>query len=98
MTRRSKYALGVLAGLLVVLLLLQTPLMRTVRDKAWQAWATTLARWLAIGPLTVTNNVADQLSVCRAENVRFKAESGYYRVIRQQMNAPAYDDLKQSAA
>lgn len=98
MTKRSKYALGVLMGLIVVLLLLQTPLMGAVRDKAWGVWVTTFARWLAIGPLTVANNVAEQLRVLQAENVRLKAESVDYRRIRQQINSPAYDDFKQVAS
>ena len=98
MTKRSKYALGVLAGLIVVLLLLQTPLMRAVRDRAWHGWVTTFAGWFSVGPLTVTNNVAEQLYVLQAENVRLKAENADYRRIRKQINSLAYDDFEQVAA
>lgn len=95
MTKRSKYALGVLIGLIAILLLIQTPLMRVVRDKSWNTWVTFFARWLAIGPLTVTNNVAEQLRVLQADNVRLRAESVDYQRIRRQINSPAYDDFKQ---
>jgi rod shape-determining protein MreC len=98
MTKRSKYALGFLAGLLVILLLLQTPLMRVVRDGSWNTWVTTFAKWFSVGPLTVSNNVAEQLNILQAENVRLKAENVDYRRIRQQINSPAYDDFKQIAA
>ena len=98
MTKRSKYALSVLAGFIIILLLLQTPLMGAVRDKVWNAWATTFARWFSIGPLIVENNVAEQLRDLQAENVRLKAESVDYRRIRQQISSPAYDDFEQVAS
>lgn len=97
MTKRSKYALGVLVGLIVIFLLLQTPLMRVARGGVWNVWVTTFARWFSIGPLTVSNNVAEQLRVLQAENVRLKAENVDYQRIRQQINSPAFNDFKQIA-
>jgi cell shape-determining protein MreC len=95
MKKRSKYALSVLVGLMVLLLVLQTPLMRVARDQAWSVWVATFARWFSVGLLEVPNNVSEQLSVLQAENSRLKAENIDYQRIRQQINSPAYSDFRQ---
>lgn len=98
MTRRSKYALGLLAAVTALGLFAQTPLAHSVRGYAWWGFTATLGRWLKIGPLTVPHNVSEQLGELTAENARLRAENADYVRLREQLGAPALAGFRGIAA
>lgn len=98
MTRRSKYALGLLVAVMALGLLAQTPLAHSARGYAWWGLTATLARWFKVGPLTVPHNVSEQLAELTAENVRLRAESADYVRLREQLGAPAFAGFRGIAA
>jgi cell shape-determining protein MreC len=91
MKLRSWYALSLLAVIILVLLALQTPLLSPVRGRAWSITVAAIGRWFAVGPLTVPNNVDEQLARLVAENVRLRAEVADLHRLRELLGAPAYD-------
>ncbi len=93
MTRRSKYALSLLAALVAAGLLLQTPLLHAVRGQLWRVWTATLADWFKVGPLAVPNNVSEQLARLTAENTRLKAQQEDYRRLKRQLATPSVSDF-----
>ena len=87
MTKRSKIFIIILALAIIVLLWLQTPLMDKARDIAWNNWVGLMGRIWQIGPLTVPNNVAEQIGSLVAENARLKAECQDYQEIMKQLGS-----------
>lgn len=85
--------LGVFAALLGGLLVLQVPLLHTVRGWTWTVWQESLGRVLNIGPLAVPNNVAEQLATLQAENVRLRSELGDYYRVREQLGTKTFEDF-----
>ena len=86
--------IAILVVMVVLMAVLQTPLFRLARDRAWLAWTATVGTWFRIGPLTVSNNVAEQLQKLRAQNIRLQAENMDYRRLRQQLGWRAFDDYR----
>lgn len=76
-----------------MLLMLQTPLLRVTRDQIWAFWMGSLGRVFRVGPLTVEQNVSEQLQNLRSENVRLRAENINYQLLRQQLGSYTKDDF-----
>jgi rod shape-determining protein MreC len=91
MKARSRYALALLALIVLAALLLQTPLLSSARRYAWDLWVRSIGGWFRIGPLTVPENVADHVARLTAENARLKAEVVDLGRLREQLGAPSYD-------
>jgi len=94
MTKRSKVWIIILAIIAVALLWLQTPLMTSIRDFAWSSWVNVIGRVWQIGPLTVPNNVAEQMGILVAENARLKAECQDYQEISRQLGTSTKEGFK----
>lgn len=91
MKARSRAALSLLVALVVILLALQTPVLSALRGRAWSMVVAASGRWFSVGPLTVPNNVEEQLARLTAENARLRAERIDLVRLREQLGAPAYD-------
>ncbi|MBI4022288.1 MAG: rod shape-determining protein MreC [Candidatus Andersenbacteria bacterium] len=85
--------IGVLAALLGGLLVLQVPLLHGVRGWAWMVWEGSLGTIFNIGPLTIPNNVAEQLATLQAENIRLRWELGDYHRVREQLGTKVWADF-----
>lgn len=94
MVRRSTTALVILTILVVILLALQTPLLRAVRGTLWGTWVKSVARLTTLGPLEIDHTVVDHIQQLRAENIRLHAELNDYHRLRQQLGSPSVDQLR----
>jgi len=97
MKDRSKYALAGLALLVLAALVLLTPVLRNTREVAWLAWTNTIGGVFRVGPLTVSNNVEQQLARLQSENVRLRAELLDYQRLREQLGTPAFEGFESVA-
>ncbi|MEX1998027.1 MAG: rod shape-determining protein MreC [Candidatus Andersenbacteria bacterium] len=94
MLRRNKIALAIFVATVVILLSLQTPILRKVRGTAWDLWVTTLARVFRISSANIDNDLANQLQTLTAENVRLKSEQSDYIRLREQLGTPAFASFR----
>ena len=93
MTRRS-FALGVLGGLVLLLLALQTPLLATARGASWTVLTATVGRLARVGPLSLEPSVQDQLAELQLENLRLKAELADYQALREELGSHSFESLR----
>ncbi|HBE90914.1 MAG: hypothetical protein A3E37_00480 [Candidatus Andersenbacteria bacterium RIFCSPHIGHO2_12_FULL_46_9] len=98
MTKRSKVYLVILVVIVLGLLWLQTPLMTTARNLTWGSWVSVIGRIWQIGPLTVPNNVAEQMGTLVAENARLKAECRDYQAIIKQLGSTDREGFREVPA
>lgn len=94
MVQRNKLALGILAAIICLLLIFQTPLLRSLRGQFWHIWILIISQTFNIGPLTVPNNVADQLRRLTAENHRLRSELKDLEDIKKQVGIITYADFQ----
>lgn len=59
----------------------------------WSWWVTRVGEVARVGPLTVENNVAEQLATLQAENARLRAELIDYRQLREQLGGGTAADF-----
>ncbi len=94
MSRRTKAVLGIIAGLLLIGGLLQTPLLTATRRMLWSTLVASAGHWQGISWLTYDAARTDQLSSLRVENLRLKGELRDYQRLRQQLRQPAVESLR----
>lgn len=98
MTKRGKTLIIILTVMVVAWLWLQTPLMTSARNIAWSSWVEAIGRVWRVGPLTVPNNVAEQMESLVAENARLKAECRDYREVVKQLGSRDYEGFNEIPA
>jgi len=94
MQRRVRLWLVTLIGIVGLLLIFQMPLLRRVRGITWGFVVAMTGNVFRVGPLTVTNNVEEQMARLVAENARLRVESLDYSRLRQQLGSLAFDDYR----
>ncbi len=92
MLYRNKLALGILTTIIIVLLATQTPLLRAIRGQTWYVWTLTIGRLFNVGPLSVPNNVAEQVAKLTAENIRLNAQIRNLQRLQEQIGMATYAD------
>lgn len=98
MTKRSKVLVVILGVVVLGILWLQTPLMTSVRNVTWSSWVGVIGKIWQIGPLTVPNNVAEQMGTLVAENARLKAECRDYQTVMKQLGSTDREGFREVAA
>jgi cell shape-determining protein MreC len=87
----NRVALIILGVIILGLLFLQTPLMRTIRG---QAWETLTARFFRIGTLAVSSDTQHQLEQLQAENISLKSQLAEYERLKAQLGSPTVNTLR----
>ncbi len=90
----NRAALIILAVAVLVLLFLQTPLMRGVRGSAWNALTVSTGRVFRVGSLTLTKDVDEQLQRLQAENISLKSQLKEYERLKSQLSVPTLSSLR----
>lgn len=94
MKKRNVIALSLLAGILLALGFLTTPLMRHARSAAWDNWVTVAARVFGIRGISISDNALDTLTKITMENIRLKAELSDYQRLKTQLGSPPFDSMQ----
>lgn len=68
--------------------------MAGLRATAWRAWVNTAGQFFRVGPLTVKNNVREQMEQLLAENTRLKTEAIEHQKILEQTTTKTFNDFK----
>lgn len=97
MTRRSTIALSALTGLIVLLLFLQTPVMKSIRGFAWNTTVRTVGAIFNFD-IEDTSSVNDDLNRLTAENTRLKAELADYKRLKLELGSPSVENLRTVSA
>jgi len=96
--KRSKFLVFLLVIAIVGLVVLQTPLMDAAREQAWFGLTVIVGQVFRVGPLTVPNNVAEQLATLKSNNVRLQAENLEYQRLSNQISAGTFEDFERVSA
>src|SRR3989344_5897297 len=93
MRGRKYLALFCLVVIVATMLVFQTAYLARARGMVWSWWVTRVGEVARVGPLTVENNVAEQLATLQAENARLRAELIDYRQLREQLGGGTAADF-----
>lgn len=94
MKKRNKIALIILGVVIFAILSLQTPIMSGIRETSWNVWINTVGQFFRVGPLTVKNNVREQMERLVAENARLKNETMECQKTLEQTTTQTFKDFK----
>ncbi len=94
MKKRNVIALSLLAGILLVLGFLTTPLMRHARNTVWDSWVMITARIFGIDGISISDSALDTLAKITMENIRLKAELSDYQRLKTQLGSSTFDSLQ----
>lgn len=84
-----------LAGLLVVVLaIMQTPLLASIRASVWSIAVHTTGRLAGVGQMSIDNDALQQMESLKADNIRLHSELADYRVLKEQLKSPSVDSMR----
>lgn len=94
MKAKNRASLIILALVVLVLLFLQTPLMRTARSAAWNTWTLGVGKVFDAGTQTLQGDVQQKIESLQAENISLKSKLADYERLKGQLGTPDTTSLR----